>query len=437
MQEILRNKKFWGNCLLGVFLVVFIWCFGIKTPAYAVIVDGEQAFIVENVEDVTTGLNKLHDEEYASRVDCKRVFVSRSQLLATEEVALELKLAFLPKADAAAIVVNGQPEAYVENIEVAESLLEKLKNENASLLPGEDLISVDFQEDVQIVEENVPVAKVVSEDDAYNLISIGTDALQIYKVQPGDSLWLIARKNDMYVSDLVQANHIQEDSILQLDQEILLNKPQPLINVVAQVEGSGNVAIPYQTQTITDKSISGTKIKTEGQNGEKYVAYTAIKINGDVESQNILEETVLKEPVDQVVVQGSRSTYQVASRGGGTVSGRLIWPIYGSITQSYGGKHTGIDIAGPSGTTISAADGGVVTFAGWQGGYGYFVIINHGNGLVTRYAHCSKLLVSAGQRVSQGQAIAKRGSTGHSTGPHLHFEVMQNGSFRNPMNYLH
>jgi murein DD-endopeptidase MepM/ murein hydrolase activator NlpD len=437
MQYILNNKKIIGNCLLGLFLVVFIWCFGIKTPAYAVIVDGQQEFVVAKAADVTNALNQLRNEEEASRVICKRTFVSRSQLLASENIALQIKLALLPKAYGAAIVINGQPAVYVENRTVAESILDQLKKDNSPLAPGETLLSVDFKEDVQITEGYVPAAKILSAKDAANFINIGTDTPKVYKVQPGDSLWAIARKNDMYVSDLTQANNLQEDAILALGQAIVLDCAQPLINVVAQVQGSGNVAIPYQTKTLTDNSISGVKVKTEGQNGSKFIAYTATKINGEVESQNISEEKVLKDAVDKVVAQGSRATYQVASRGGGTASGRLNWPIGGSITQGYSSRHTGIDIAGPSGSTISAADGGVVTFAGWQGNYGNFVIIDHGNGLVTRYGHCSKLLVSAGQRVSQGQAIALRGSTGHSTGPHLHFEVLQNGSFRNPMNYLH
>jgi len=438
MQKILSNKKMLGNCLLGIFLVVFIWCFGIKTPAYAVIVDGQQEFVVEKDSDVTDALNQLRNEEYANRVICKRTLASRYQLMASEKVALEIKLALQPKTYAATIAVNGKPLVYVENTAVAQHILDELKNSNAPLAPGENLLSVGFAEDVQITEGNVPTAKIVAAGDAWNLINIGTDTPQIYRVQPGDSLWTIARKNDMYVSDITQTNHIQEDSILALGQAIILNKPQPLITVVAKVEGRGNVAIPYQTQTLTDNSISGTKVKTEGQNGEKFIAYTAVKLNGVLESKDVSEEKLLKEAVDKVVVKG-KTTYQVASRGGGsgTASGRLNWPINGSISQSYGGGHTGLDIAGPTGTTISAADGGVVTFAGWQGGYGYFVIINHGNGLVTRYAHCSRILVSSGQSVGQGQAIALRGSTGRSTGPHLHFEVLQNGSFRNPINYLH
>ena len=128
----------------------------------------------------------------------------------------------------------------------------------------------------------------------------------------------------------------------------------------------------------------------------------------------------------------------VASRGGSVVgSGNLSWPINGSITQYFkGSAHTGIDIAGSTGAPIRAADSGIVTFAGYQGGYGKFVIINHGNGLVTRYAHCSSINVSPGESVTRGATIATRGSTGRSTGPHLHFEVLVNGSFANPMSYL-
>jgi murein DD-endopeptidase MepM/ murein hydrolase activator NlpD len=258
---------------------------------------------------------------------------------------------------------------------------------------------------------------------------------QVYTVKEGDSLWSIARAHDMYVTDIVASNGIQEDSILNLGQSIILSKPTPLITVVAQVEGNETVVIPYKTITENDNSVNGIKTKTEGQNGEKFIAYTATLRNGIVENKEIIEEKVVKAAVDKVLVKGR--SVQVASRGSGGVStGKLAWPVSGSISQSYGNGHTGLDIAGPTGSAIGAADGGVVTFAGWQGGYGNFVIIKHGNGMVTRYAHCSKLLVKSGQKVSQGQTIGLRGSTGRSTGPHLHFEVMVGGSFRNPINYL-
>lgn len=130
--------------------------------------------------------------------------------------------------------------------------------------------------------------------------------------------------------------------------------------------------------------------------------------------------------------------------------GQLQWPVPASqrITSYYGYRihpisgtyklHSGIDIGASTGTNIVAAEDGQVILAsnGYNGGYGNYVIISHGSGLTTRYAHCSKLLVSVGQNVKRGQAIAEVGSTGASTGPHLHFEVRINGESKNPVDYL-
>jgi len=127
-------------------------------------------------------------------------------------------------------------------------------------------------------------------------------------------------------------------------------------------------------------------------------------------------------------------------------SGRFIWPVNGVITSPFGYRnhpifgrqilHSGIDIGVDSGTPVHAADSGVVVEAGWLGGYGYAVVIYHGNGLSTLYGHNSSLNVSAGQSVSQGQVIAYSGSTGNSTGPHVHFEVRANGDPVDPTGYL-
>jgi murein DD-endopeptidase MepM/ murein hydrolase activator NlpD len=128
--------------------------------------------------------------------------------------------------------------------------------------------------------------------------------------------------------------------------------------------------------------------------------------------------------------------------------GKLGWPCPSSsrITSPYGWRilfgvsdfHTGIDIGATTGSNICAAESGTVILAnyGWNGGYGNYIIISHGNGITTRYAHASQLYVSAGQTVSKGQVIAAVGTTGNSTGPHLHFEVRENGSHTNPLNYL-
>ena len=118
----------------------------------------------------------------------------------------------------------------------------------------------------------------------------------------------------------------------------------------------------------------------------------------------------------------------------------LAKPVSGVLTSRYGYRwgrtHTGIDIGSPMGTSVKAAAAGTVTFAGWKGSLGNLVVVSHGNGVQTYYGHCSKIVAKVGQSVSQGQVISKVGSTGRSTGPHLHFEVRVNGSSYNPLGYV-
>ena len=122
----------------------------------------------------------------------------------------------------------------------------------------------------------------------------------------------------------------------------------------------------------------------------------------------------------------------------------LTKPVSGIISSRFGSRssvrssaHTGLDIATSTGTPVSAAAGGTVTFSGWKGSYGKLIVITHSNGIQTYYGHCSQLYATAGQTVSQGQKIAAVGSTGNSTGPHLHFEIRVNGVAYNPQNYLY
>jgi murein DD-endopeptidase MepM/ murein hydrolase activator NlpD len=121
-------------------------------------------------------------------------------------------------------------------------------------------------------------------------------------------------------------------------------------------------------------------------------------------------------------------------------SGQLIWPASGSISSGFGWRwgrlHAGVDIPLPEGTPLRAADSGSVAIAGWVGGYGNYTCIQHGGSLSTCYGHQSSIAVSVGQSVSQGQVIGYSGNTGHSTGPHVHFEVRINGSPVDPLGYL-
>jgi len=124
-----------------------------------------------------------------------------------------------------------------------------------------------------------------------------------------------------------------------------------------------------------------------------------------------------------------------------------IWPVYGELEGGFGGRrnpfggpgwefHTGQDIEAPMGTPVVAGASGHVSFVGWQNGYGQLVVIDHGGGLSTRYGHLSHIDVEAGQQLSRGQLLGKVGSTGRSTGPHLHYEVRINDEPVNPLQYL-
>lgn len=157
-----------------------------------------------------------------------------------------------------------------------------------------------------------------------------------------------------------------------------------------------------------------------------------------VASNNDVETTTKK------VSSGTVNTSTKISSNKVGLGVSLIKPITGTLSSRFGSRssvrssaHTGLDIAAPTGKSISAAASGKVTFAGWKGSYGNLVVITHSNGVQTYYGHCSKLYVSAGQSVTQGQSIAAVGSTGNSTGPHLHFEIRVNGVAYNPQNYVY
>ena len=175
-------------------------------------------------------------------------------------------------------------------------------------------------------------------------------------------------------------------------------------------------------------------------------------INNLTSVEEVVSKLYVEKKTDVRVAQNtaSRASAGYVNTNTNTSSGKsslgisLIRPISGTITSRFGANssirssaHTGLDISAPKGTPIKAAASGTVTFSGWKGSYGYMIVISHGNGIQTYYAHCSQLYASVGETVSQGETIASVGSTGNSTGPHLHLEVRINGVAYNPQNYVY
>lgn len=207
--------------------------------------------------------------------------------------------------------------------------------------------------------------------------------------------------------------------------------------------------ITFKKTTVEDKKkyLGYSNLKTKGVNGEMTYTAQVITINGVEQSRVVLSEEVTKEPVDQVTVVGAMKYNESTNTGDGVATGKFIWPVpfTKNITSYYGERwgsfHSGIDISAGNinGKPIIASDGGkvvAVNTSGWGGGWGIYVLIDHGNGYQTRYAHCSSITVKKGQKVAQGELIGFVGNTGNSTGPHLHFEVLLNGKRVNPLPYL-
>jgi murein DD-endopeptidase MepM/ murein hydrolase activator NlpD len=139
-------------------------------------------------------------------------------------------------------------------------------------------------------------------------------------------------------------------------------------------------------------------------------------------------------------IQSAQSTSTVPFRTGAASAAGFVWPVHGALTSGYGWRwgrmHEGIDLAVSSGTPVVSAAAGTVIVAGWMGGYGNLVVVDHGGGIATAYGHNTSVTVGVGQQVAQGQLIAYSGNTGHSTGPHVHFEVRVNGAAVDPLGYL-
>ncbi len=302
---------------------------------------------------------------------------------------------------------------------------------------------VKFSQNVETVNGLFPTAALISTNQMEKTIGQTKNTVQTYTVQKGDTVSSIAKANHMTISELNALNHNQLGDSIHLGDLIVLKVGVPMLSVELIKTLTYEQEIPYKTITQNDdtKYTDYSKIVINGVNGKQRCTDKVYSINGVDTKRNTISKVTLLEPVNKVVLTGTKKKPKNQK---GIATGKLMWPIPSihTITSYFawrwGKFHTGIDISGSNayGKIIVAADGGVVTLAGKNDGYGNCVIINHRNGIKTLYGHCSSLLVSAGQQVSKGQAIAKIGSSGHSTGPHCHFEVIKNGQKVNPLRFV-
>lgn len=242
----------------------------------------------------------------------------------------------------------------------------------------------------------------------------GLEQAQTYVVQPGDTLSSIARRFQVTVSTLVAANALTDPNSLAPGETLRI----PVAGEVTYEVKEGDTLWDIATRFGLDVD--------------------AVANLNDLPDVSFLSVgQVLRLPVARSIDPNPEKTQEALSSG---KIAAFIWPITGRLTSTFGQRwgrmHTGIDIAGDTGDRVQAAKDGVVAAAGRMGGYGLAVKLDHPDGTSTLYAHASRLLVKKGQKVKQGDTIALVGSTGHSTGPHLHFEVIVRNRSQDPLAYL-
>jgi len=297
---------------------------------------------------------------------------------------------------------------------------------------GDGLREVSFTERVEIVEAYVSEDEITPTNEAVDLVTKDTEKNQVYEVRPGDTLSVIANSHDLYVREVLALNEgLTENTVLRVGDEVIITVPEPELSVTTVEESTYREDYYAEVQYVDNDEwyTTQSRVIQEPVAGHHEVTALITRKNGREEAREIIAETILREPVVEIIERGTKipPTYIKPLSGGRFTSG---------YNWGWGRMHKGVDWSCPVGTAIMASSGGTVTQAGWFSSYGYCVTLRHPDGRQTRYAHLSKVLVKAGQSVAQGQKIGLSGNTGRSTGPHLHFEILINGSQVNPMKYL-
>lgn len=453
------KKLTWKSpVIIGGALTAFLvlggggYYYGSTAPAAYVLVNGEEVGIVKNeeegqklIDEILTEVGapygesaKTHDEITFNPVRVENNYEPINKNELKSKLSYYIEGVEVKVGDSSLFVL---PEK-----EDVDRLLEAYQSHFIEESETNKVTAVSYEEEITLTDVEVLPEEIMDFDKALAMLKEGYVQREEYVVEKNDSWWLIARKNNLLTDEVLAANPGNTiDTIIKPGDVLNIEKVTPYLTVVFEGTRTDVEIIPFDVITKTDYSLASgkTKVTKAGADGEKEVTYNYVQKNNKIVEKTVTDEKILKKPVDQVVAKGParRASYTVASasRGSGVVPA-LTRPFGGSVSSYYGYRgrefHTGIDYAGPSGSPFVAAAAGKVISAGWQGNYGYSLLIDHGNGVQTRYAHASKLLVSAGQNVSKGQTIGLIGSTGRSSGPHLHFEVIVNGSHVNPRNYV-
>ncbi len=381
-----------GAALAAVVLLAVALSFALAGNPAAILVNGQQVAAMKNEEQANAAVAAYLAAQ--TKEIGNEVFFAEQVTVVPEAREGSEVLTTTLKTNGAAILVDGQPLVFTADEQTAKEALENLK---LTYLPEDDTMQV---LDVKFKQE--------------------------IKVQPQEVL-------------VAELSNLDEAKLAMKDTSLTGEAP---VTVLVVLEKTKVEEVPFDTSYEVDGTLryGQTKVKQAGVNGSREVTIQLAQANGEEIARQEISSNTLVKPVEEIVLEGA--VVQTASRSltQATEAG-MIWPTTATRISSYYGprsrdNHSGLDIDGDSGDPVWAAKAGTVVSAGYHGTYGNEVVISHGDGLQTRYAHMQSILVSEGDEVEIGQQIGLEGSTGKSTGSHLHFEVIVNGSTTDPLLYI-
>ena len=457
-QKLERFKRYSEDHKKGMLMVFAIAMMGVMgaagvlnyCTAYEYSYNGQKLGLVKEKDDVlqiTDLVQGALTEEKNMKIviDAKdditfhrKLALDESQIDNSEQVLKRLTYMGDLKVKATGIYVNGKKIGAVQDRKTAEKALKDVADKYTKQGDNIEVESVRFLEKVDIKTANTDLEDLHSEEEMVDLLCTSGEKETVHKVVAGDTLHSIAKKYDVWEDQLLADNKGINSKKLEVGSNIIVKQQAPVLTyeVVEKITYDKVIEHKVEEQKSADIYEGITETQQAGSDGLSEITARVTLQNGKKVVEEDLVTTVKEEPVTEVVLVGTKERPPTVG------SGKYIWPLKDSFTRTsgfgsrWGRQHKGIDLAVSVGTTVYAADGGTVVEAQYSGSYGNVVMIDHQNGQETRYAHNSKLLVKKGDKVYQGQPIAKSGNTGRSTGPHVHFEIRFNGEPRNPLNYL-
>lgn len=445
-KSFVRDFSYWAPALSAVSVIAVLFCTNYYALALKVSVGGKSLGYVQSEDDFASVVTKVEDnlgdsigENYVMKTTPEYSFaIVNKEKLSSDEIYSGVFEAVCEEiGEHYGLFVDGTLVAATENKKEITTVLDELKAPHQT---GAENESVEFVANVEIKKGIFAPSYFIGQDGLRKKFSSSTNP-KYYVIQEDDYLSDIVKATGLSKSQIYALNPGLDERRLVPGRKLNISSPDVYLGIKIVKTITYEESIAYQTIQIKDNSLykTQTKVKKAGKTGAKDVTAEITYVDGVQVSKKIISETVTREPVTRELYVGTKALPTSSSPLAGT--GTFIRPISGGYTScAYGGYrgHVGVDLtsSGAYGKPVYATASGTVIAAGWSGGYGKCVKISHSNGYTSWYAHMSSIDVSVGQTVYQGQQVGRIGSTGNSTGPHLHFELRVNGTPVNPMRYI-